>query len=457
MCKNSEKLKRLACQVIDAEQGQIIEIGETIWRHPETGFKEIKTGKIVVDNFKSLGLPCIENLAITGSRADLDTGKPGPTLAILGELDSVILPTHPAADPVSGAAHACGHNAQIANLIGAAIGLKAVAATGSLAGCIAFIAVPAEEFLETDFRLELVKNGNIRYCGGKAEMIRLGVFDDIDAALLVHAGENYDAAASYNGFVMKKITFKGRAAHGGLAPHTGVNALYAANLALNGINAQRETFRDEDCVRVHGIVVKGGDAVNIIPDDVVLEVQVRAKTPEAIIDAAEKVDRAARGGAMALGAEVLIETLPGYMPLKNYNEIAELFFANVRKFHPDVDPEICKHRGSSTDMGDVSMIIPSLHPCASGISGGPHTREFRIVDQYRAYVETAKIIAMTAIDLLCDHAEKAREIAKTTTPLSKQQYLEMMEKMFNTEKFAGEEYNSIAKMKQNGKLTTEIK
>ncbi|MCP3966331.1 MAG: amidohydrolase [Lentisphaerae bacterium] len=431
--QKKEELKKLVCEAIDLAQEEIIEIGEYIWNNPETGYKEHKAGKLVAEKLKSLQLPCFRNLAITGCRADLDTGKPGPVFAVLGELDSIILPTHPAANPETGAAHACGHNIQIANLIGAAIGLTATGVTDSLAGKIAFIAVPAEEFNQTDFRLQLVKQGKIRYCGGKAEMIRLGVFDDVDAALLVHAGSKYYAPASYNGFVMKKITFTGKAAHAGLAPEQGVNALYAANVALSAINAQRETFRDCDNVRVHGIIEKGGDAVNVIPDNIVLEVQVRAKTPEAIMDASQKVDRAARAGAMALGTAIEIQTIPGFMPVKNYQELADVFADNARHFCPDLDLTLKDHRSSSSDMGDVSMIIPSLHPYSTGIEGVPHTSNYRIADKYHAYVETAKVIAMTVIDLLYDNAAECRKIARLETPMTKESFLNFIESMSNIE------------------------
>ena len=425
-----EKLKTEICAAIDNRKDEIIEIGETVWKNPETGFKEIKTSRLVAEKLKALRLPCREGLAVTGCRADLDSGRAGPTLALLGELDAIILPDHPDADPSTGAVHGCGHNAQIANIVGAAFGLTAINAGKYMSGKIAFIATPAEEFLEVAYRLALVKDGKIRYCGGKAEMIRLGVFDDVNAAVMVHAGDKYFYPESYNGFVMKQIIFTGKAAHGGLSPDKGVNALYAANLALGAINAQRETFRDEDCVRVHGIITHGGDAVNVIPDKVSLEIQVRAKTPEAVMGASGKVDRAMQSGAMALGAAVEIETVPGYMPLQNCSSFAPYYFNNIKRLDPVAAPFAGGHRGASTDMGDISQIMPAFHPYATGCCGAHHTRDFRIVDKEKVYVAPAKLLAMTALDLMHADASVCREIAGQPAPLTKAQYLNLMERTF---------------------------
>jgi metal-dependent amidase/aminoacylase/carboxypeptidase family protein len=181
------------------------------------------------------------------------------------------------------------------------------------------MAVPAEEFVEIEHRMDLRRRGVIEFLGGKPEMLRLGHFDDVDMAMLVHAasaspGPKLLTDSTTNGFVAKTVRFKGRSAHAGMAPHQGVNALNALALAIMNINAQRETFREDDVVRVHQIVTRGGDVVNVVPDDVRMEMFVRARSVEAIRDAHDKVDRALRAAAMAVGAEVEIVTVPGYLP-----------------------------------------------------------------------------------------------------------------------------------------------
>ena len=180
----------------------------------------------------------MDNLAVTGCRAELDTGRKGLTIAVLGELDALCLPGHPNADLETGAAHACGHNFQIATMLGTAIALTQASIKDKLVGKIVFIAVPAEESLADKECETLIKTGKIKFSGGKQEMIRLGVFDDVDAAIMVHSSNQYQCPASYNGYFRKKIIFKGKSVHAAFCPEDGVNALYAANIALSVINAQ---------------------------------------------------------------------------------------------------------------------------------------------------------------------------------------------------------------------------
>jgi metal-dependent amidase/aminoacylase/carboxypeptidase family protein len=224
--------------------------------------------------------------------------------------------------------------------------------------------------------------------------------------------------------VVKTIRYLGRAAHAGGAPHKGVNALYAAQIGLMAINALRETFRDEDTIRVHPIITHGGTQVNVIPAEVRLETYVRGKTIEAIVDAAAKVDRALRAGALALGAKVEIETIPGYLPMTCDPVMAETFQANAAAF---VGPEQYKpisHRTGSTDMGDLGHVMPVLHPFMGGARGTSHAADFEIVDRELAYVGPAKMLAAMAIDLLADGAAGARAVlAKAKPPLTRPGYL----------------------------------
>jgi len=181
-------LKNQIRSAIDASRERIIAIGEQILHHPELGYREFQASRLMRDLFVELGLPVQENLAITGCRAVLDSGRPGPTVALLGEFDALPVPAHPLADPATGAAHACGHHAQSAALAGAAIALTTSKAIEKLSGKIVFIACPAEEFQGVDFCRKLIAEKKLVYCGGKAELIRLGVFDDVDIAMLIHGG-----------------------------------------------------------------------------------------------------------------------------------------------------------------------------------------------------------------------------------------------------------------------------
>src|SRR3989442_11424614 len=278
--------------------------GKAIRRHPELGFKELRTSALVETKFRQLGLAPRTGLAITGVRADAAGGAgPGPTFALVGELDALVVAGHPEADRSTGAVHACGHNAQIAGLVGAAIGLVRARAMDRLAGRVAFMAVPAEEGGDLEWRLNEVRAGRLEFLGGKCELLRLGHLDDVDLAMMIHTTPRPEdglacVPGSNNGRFGKTARFVGRAAHAGGAPHMGVNALYAAHLALAAINALRETFRDEDTIRVHPILTHGGSQVNVIPGEARLETYVRGRTLEGIRDANAKVDRALKAGAL---------------------------------------------------------------------------------------------------------------------------------------------------------------
>src|SRR5439155_10250230 len=147
------------CEVIDRHADTIIGLGETILRHPETGFNEVRTAALVAERMSALGLAPRTGLALTGVKGRLAGGAPGPRLAFIGELDSLRTSEHPLADPITGAAHSCGHNAQIAGMLGAAIGLSDAKAADQLAGEVVFFAVPAEEFIDVEERMRRVARG----------------------------------------------------------------------------------------------------------------------------------------------------------------------------------------------------------------------------------------------------------------------------------------------------------
>src|SRR5207244_6342682 len=171
----------------------------------------------------------------------------------------------------------------------------------------------------------------------KPQVVANGHFDDGDMAMMIHTGSRDGQktrsilAESSNGALVKQIRFLGKAAHAGSLPQLGINALNAAMIAMNAIAAHRETFWEKDTIRIHPIITKGGDAVSVIPAEVTMETFVRGGSLEAIVDANMKVDRCLRAGAMAMGAEVEINTIPGYLPQKNDRGMGELFGANVER------------------------------------------------------------------------------------------------------------------------------
>ncbi|MFA7674142.1 MAG: peptidase dimerization domain-containing protein, partial [Clostridia bacterium] len=224
------------------------------------------------------------------------------------------------------------------------------------------------------------------------------------------------------GFIGKTVQFIGKEAHAGGAPHEGVNALNAAAIAIMCINAQRETFRDCDSVRVHPIITKGGDMVNTVPADVRMESFVRANNIEAMQNANKKVNRAIEGASYAIGTEVKIDDMTGYLPLQQNSVISDLFVANAAsllgtdKVFSDIP------FAGSTDMGDLGYVMPVIQPTVSGFTGAAHSKDFTITDQEYAYILPAKLMAMTVIDLLIDSAKAADKVKESQPRKTVEQY-----------------------------------
>jgi amidohydrolase len=350
---------------------------------------------------------------------------------------------HPVADPQTGAAHACGHNAQVAGVLGAAMGLLDSKAFEHLAGRVVFFAVPAEEYGDVEWRVAEARAGRLEFLGGKPELLRLGHFDDVDLSMMIHLTSRPQdgrtgVPVSNNGCIVKTVRYVGRASHAGGAPHQGINALYAAQIGMTAINAIRETFRDEDTIRVHPIITHGGSQVNVIPGEVRLETYVRGRTVEAILDANKKVDRALRAGALALGAKVEIETLPGYMPMTCDATMAKVYQVNAAELVGAEHYRQIGHRTGSTDMGDLSMVMPVLHPYMGGATGSGHGADFQIVDHQLAYLGTAKALAAMAIDMLGDGAAGAREVLQAAKPpMTREQYLAFQRGIAKREVYEG--------------------
>lgn len=424
-----EELKQQVCQAIEARQEQIIQLGESIFQQPELGFKETKTAAKVEEVFRTLGIPYEKELALTGVKGRMKGKQSKRTVAVLGELDAVICAGHPAADPLTGAAHCCGHNAQIAVLISVGMALKDTGAMDFLAGDVVLFAVPAEEYVEISYRNKLREEGKIKYLGGKQELIHRGAFDDIDMALQIHlitktTPECFaQLGSTSNGFIGKLVQYQGKAAHAAMAPSEGVNALNAAMLGVMGVHAQRETFREQDYVRFHPIISQGGDLVNVVPDDVRMESYVRAANTDALLDSNIKIDRALRAGAAAVGAEVSIQNLPGYLPMNNNADLNQVFKANAEVLYGPSNVIQGTHEAGSTDMGDLSHIMPTIHPWLGCVSGALHSKDYVIADSHVAYTKSAQALAMSIIDLLYGDGEVTESILSGYKPLfTKEQY-----------------------------------
>lgn len=428
-----EELKQQVCLAIANRKADIKAIAEAIWAEPELGYKEHKTAKKVEQTFEKLGVPYKNKLALTGVKGRLKGGKGSKySVAVIGELDAIICADHPAADETSGAAHCCGHNAQIANMMAVTMGLIDSGAMQYLAGDVVPFAVPAEEYVEITYRNRLIEEGKIKYIGGKPELISRGEFDDVDMALQIHLtsvpNERKDGfieiSTTSNGFIGKLIKYKGEAAHAAAAPHAGVNALNAAMMGLMGVNAIRDTFQEKDYIRFHPIITQGGDLVNVVPSDVRMESYVRAGNVPAMIKANERINQALQAGAMAVGASCEIKDLPGYLPLHNNATLNELLKHNAEKLIGEENVSVAPHMTGSTDTGDLSHIMPVSHPWIGSVRGVLHGKDYVVFDEEMAYIRPAQMMACTIIDLLFDDAKSAQTLISNYKPLmTKEEYL----------------------------------
>ena len=419
----------------EADKKRVLDTLDFMNKHPETGYKEVLSSEYVGNQFKELGYEPIFAGDIPGFYVKIDTGRPGPCVLVFGELDAVKCATHPDANPETAAVHACGHSAQSAALVGIAAGLKRPGALDELSGSIILCAVPAEEMIERDYRDTLIEKGIIKYYGGKPEFLRRGYFDGVDISFMVHTagGEVPSCSLGAVGIVAKKVIYKGKAAHAGGSPQNGINALYAANLGLMAVNSIRETFTEGELVRVHPIITKGGTVVNGIPDVVEIESYVRAKDYDAMSRSNFKVNRAFTGAALSIGANVEVIDAPGYAPLKNDKNMIDLARRASEAAYPGTPMVLNERYGTgSTDMGDISLLFPAIHPYAPGAIGASHGDNYYIANPDLACVKSAEWQLNMLYLLLSDGAKEGIRIKEEFTPMfaSKEEYFDYIEQFY---------------------------
>ena len=416
-------------RLIDVHKDQIIAFAEDIAAHPEPGYEEFCTAGKTAEVLKNLGYKVTEHLARTGVKGTKSI-KEGPSLTVIGELDAIGCHSHPNANPVTGVAHACGHHAQMAAMIGCAIAMADPDVQKCLAGTVNFLAVPAEEYIDADKRARLKKEG-IEFCCGKSEMIRTGVFDDTDIALTTHVHmvpveeDFYLGNPACNGYSAERVTVRGKAAHGAIDPWNGVNALSITTSAIQMMGLMRETFREEDHVRLHNVIRKAGDVINSVPDEAIVETKVRAASLDKIIEITDIVNRAYAGSAYALGGKIEMEKLQGYMPIipraadNALIEAADDLGLNYRTVQKGDFNNAC------TDVGDLSHLVPVVNFTFKGFEGKLHGADFKITDPEKAYILPAKLLALTVYKLLKNGGQEAKKITKSYTPVfNKESYIQ---------------------------------
>jgi amidohydrolase len=362
---------------INRQAPALWDISTDLFNNPETGFKEFKACKLLTHTLAvagfsvELGVGGLE----TSFRARLGSAT-GPKIAILAEYDALV-----------GLGHACGHNLIAAAAVGAAMGLAAL--TCRPAGEIQVIGTPAEE-------------GG----GGKIILAKAGIFDGVDAAMMFHPASKNMVLRKSLASSRLKLEFFGKASHAAAAPEEGINALDAVLLTFNNINALRSTFELYD--RVAGIIAHGGEAYNIIPAYTSADFSIRAVNARRRDELIGKVINCAQAGAIATGCQLKHSVKPGYRDISPNTVLARLFTANVERLGRVIVEPAANERMGSTDMGDISHMLPAIHPylaiAPENIAG--HTVEFKeycISEAGKsAMLDAAKAMAMTVIDLLTD-------------------------------------------------------
>lgn len=421
-------------EYVEKHRDLILDSLDYIWKNPETGYKEWKTHSYMEETFAKLGYELTLAGDIPGFTAEVDTGKEGPTVAVFGEMDALICATHPEADKETHAVHSCGHCAQAAALIGLAAALKEEGVLDGMCGKIRLVAVPAEELIEVEYREQLRKQGIIKYFGGKPEFMWRGLLDGVDLAFMIHttSGDepSFNISRGSNGCIAKTMTFEGVSAHAGGVPHMGVNALYAANLALNAANALRETFMDDQHIRFHPIITRGGDAVNAIPETATMESYVRGASMREIVKVNKKINRAMAASAAAMGAKLHLRDIPGYW-IRQYPEDFRLAFEEAAKQVID-NVKLTEEWGTGcSDMGDVGAVMPTIHPYVSGSVGIAHGNDYYIIDGETACVKSAEAQIVLLSVLLKDNAKRAKDIIANYKPefASMQEYFDFVDKL----------------------------
>lgn len=341
-----------AREALAAHLPTLVDVAADLHAHPEIRFTEVHAAARLTAELETAGFAVERGFAgletaFVGRWSTPDAGEDAPTIAIFLEYDAL-----------EGIGHACGHNIIAAAGLGAALATKDALAAGDAPAHLVAIGSPGEEG-----------------AAGKVPMIEGGVLDGIDLAMMIHpAGEDVAASSSLSRVALD-VDFTGRASHAAAHPERGINALDASTLALTAIGLLRQQLADD--VRIHAIVTDGGQAPNIIPEHTALRVFVRAEDREALLETVvPRVKACFEGAAIATGCEVAIaENTPPYFSLRpnpTLAGIAERALVSLGR-----TPAVAPQMGGSTDMGNVSHVVPAIHPMLTLVPDcSPHTREF---------------------------------------------------------------------------------
>jgi len=370
-----EKLKLKAKDSVESQRQQLVQLSLNIHDNPELGFKEEKASAWLATYLEDNGFHVERGIAGLATAFRATYGQGSPRIALLAEYDAL---------PKIG--HACGHNIIGVSAVGAAVASKSI--IDQLGGSIVVMGTPGEEGY-----------------GGKIDMVKAGAFKEIDVAMIVHPNTRNMPTEEALACSTLEAEFFGRPAHAAGQPHKGINALDAMILAFTSINSLRQHIRGD--ARIHGIITDGGEAPNIVPAHSAAVFLVRALDDDYLAELKDRVLNCFAGASTASGARLEYRWRDRtYAPMKNNMTLAELFRQNLESLGREVKAFDPRFGLGSTDMGNVSQVVPSIH---ATIAIAPretliHTPEFAAAAAsdagHNGLMDAAKAMAMTVADIL---------------------------------------------------------
>ncbi len=371
----TEGLKTRVRDKVEAQHRELVQLSLKLHDNPELGFQEKKAAASLIAYLKGNGFRVKKCIAGLPTAFQAVYGHGSPRIALLAEYDAL---------PKIG--HGCGHNIIAASAVGAGIASKL--AIDSLGGSIIVLGTPGEEIF-----------------GGKIDMVNAGIFNEIDVAMMVHPDTRNLATMQAFACISLNVEFIGKPAHAAAQPDRGVNALEALILAFNSINSLRQHVKGE--ARIHGIITDGGDAPNIVPAHSAASFLIRALDTAYLGELKEKVLNCFQGASLASGAELKYSWgEKTYAFMKNNGTLAGLFSQNMELLGRHMEVFDPRFGCGSTDMGNVSQVVPSIHPMVAIAPPGVviHSPQFASAaaseDSHKGLLDAAKAMAMTVVDIL---------------------------------------------------------
>lgn len=371
------EMKKEAEEIIDGMRDRMVDLSYEIHEHPELSYEEYRAKELLAEELEAQGFQMESGLAglETSFRGEFHVKESGPTICLMVEYDAL-----------KDLGHACGHNLSGVASLGAATAVKEIIDRYKLSGKIVALGTPGEELYS-----------------GKIPMVEAGVFEDVDVAMMAHMFDRTVIDPKFIAMEGLEFKFQGEPSHAAGAPEEGINALNGVIQTFENINALRQHVKDG--VRIHGIVTHGGSAINIVPEEAAAKFFVRADSRQYLDEVVEKVKKCGKGAAVATGADVEINSFESNDDLENNSVLTVLFSENIRRYTDDVIGRMEKSIGS-TDVGNVSKVVPTIHPMVAITSEGTalHTKGFAEATAsesgFEGMITASKGLALTAVDLI---------------------------------------------------------